>query len=100
MAIFSYACVETYGESASGWRQPARLWEDGERGVGVGGVAIKIQDYAGCAPIGGTLPFCDWLQPPALASTPVGRLNFSLFFRVSGMFLPAGLLLKQREGGV
>lgn len=95
IVIFSYACVETYGESVSGWRQPACLWEDGERG-GEGGrgggrwVAIKMQDYSGCAPIGGTLPFCDWLQPPALASTPVWCLNFSRFFRSSGCFCLLG----------
>lgn len=28
------ACVETYGESVSGWRLPACLWEDGEEGGG------------------------------------------------------------------
>lgn len=68
------ACVETYGESVSGWQLPACLWEDREEGGGEGGarsVVIKIQDYSGCAPIGGTLPFCDWLQPPALACTRV-----------------------------
>lgn len=30
IAIFSYACVETYGESVSGWRQAVCLWEDGK----------------------------------------------------------------------